>query len=79
VGVRCEQRADDFGCHAFRIAEHIIVPEAQDAIAFEFDGARAILFGIFPVLTAVHLDNQASPVAGEIDDVIADWDLATKA
>jgi len=38
MGVTVVQGAGDSGMNAFRIANHIIVPEANHRIAFSFDG-----------------------------------------
>ena len=32
----------------------------------------------FAVLAAIGINDEACPVAGEVGDVMADWDLATK-
>ena len=66
-------------CHApFAVLQRLVVPEADYAIAFIFDGDRPcrVLFGT--VLTAVNLNHEAMAMACEIGDVMPDRHLAVK-
>jgi len=59
----------DHSQHAFGIAQNLIVPEPDDAVAVGFDDACAARVGrAFGVLPAVQLDSDAQAPAGEVGD-----------
>ena len=64
--------------HAVGIGEHIIVPEAKDAIAVLLDdrGSRRIARHV--VLPAVQFDRQAGSSAGKVGDIGVDLELANE-
>ena len=61
---------------------HLIVPEAQDAIAFGLkpagSGVVAIAVGIVSVLRSINFDNEASGGTGKVDDEISNGHLAAE-
>ena len=63
---------------SIRIAKHLIVPEADNAISFALDHARSSRIGCFAVLAAVDFDDELGSVAGEIGDEMPDRNLASK-
>jgi len=74
--IACEQNfsADHFE-HAVGVGKHVVVPEAQHAVAERFNhfGSRCVSFA--PMLTSIQLDSEARIATGEICDVRADRDL----
>ena len=62
--------------HPLRIGEHVVVPEAKDAVAVFLDdrGSGGVASGV--VLPAVQLDRQPGRAAGEIRHIIVDLELA---
>ena len=64
--------------HTVGIAERLIVPEPQDAIAqrLEERGAPRVVVGAHCMLTAVQLHDQLPLTATGVDDVGADRHLA---
>ena len=66
--------------HAFEISEHIIIPEAQNAVAGGFDLALTQCIGLLlPImLSAIEFDDDLRLAAGEIDNERADEGLPPK-
>ncbi len=66
--------------HAVRVAEHVIVPKAQDpkSLTLEPGAARGVRFHPVGVLSPIDLDDQAAAQANEIDDVAANGRLAAE-
>jgi hypothetical protein len=62
--------------HSGGIRQHVVVPEAQDAVAVFLDdgGSGGVVVGI--VLAAVELDGEARGAAGEVGDIVVDLELA---
>lgn len=61
---------------AFGVHQHIIVPEADQAVAVGFDGAGAVRVRCaLGVLPAIAFDRNPQAAAGEIDDVAANREL----
>ena len=62
--------------HPLRIGEHVVVPEAKDAVAVFLDdrGSGGVASGV--VLPAVQLDRQPGRAAGEIRHIGVDLELA---
>ena len=79
MGVMLVQRGVDRDPDTLGIAQRVVVPEAQHAIAFIFQNARPFGIDLLAMLPAVDLDDQAMTVTGEVSDVMADWHLTTKA
>jgi hypothetical protein len=79
VGVAGEQSFADGVSHTARIAQHVIVPEADHAIPFGFDQPCSFSVVHRVMLTAVDLDNEPGAMADEIDDEPADRRLTPKA
>jgi hypothetical protein len=65
--------------HAVDVLQHIIVPEAQDAIALrsKIDGSLCISGNVLRliVLRSIDFDDEASFVAGEVSEVRTDGGL----
>lgn len=63
--------------NAVRIAQDVVVPEAQDAVAFGFEeaGAFGVVFRSARMLPAIDLDNELGGVGAEIDSVAAERSL----
>jgi len=58
--------------HTFDISEHIVVPEANDSVAFLVQTTIANDIGSgFIVLAAIHLNNELPLTANEVADVSA--------
>jgi hypothetical protein len=57
--------------HAIDVSDHVVIPEAQDAIAlaFEKSGTLRIGGGHFGMLPAINLDDESSVVTGKVHDV----------
>ena len=68
----------DRGNDAVEIFEHLIVPEAQDAIAFAVQeaGAHLILREPLRMLAAIDLDDQLRTMRSEVGDIRAKGHLA---
>lgn len=66
--MRVVQRGCNYRVNAIGIAEHLVVPEANDSIAFIFDDFGAFGVGIGSMLPAVDLDDELCRMAREIDD-----------
>jgi len=62
------------------ISEDVIVPKPKNpkALRFEPSGPLLVMFGAFPVLPAVNLDDEADLQADEIDHICAERHLAAK-
>lgn len=70
--------ADDFQ-HAVGIAEDVVVPETDNAVAVGFDQFCAFdVGGVVRVLPAIEFDDKAQAAAGEVGDVWADGILEDK-
>lgn len=63
---------------ALIIAQHLIVPEAQDTIAFRFQNLRPGCVAFRGVLAAIDFDDDPVMMACEIGNVVADGNLATE-
>ena len=64
---------EDCGENAFGVLQHIVVPEADDAIAVGFDDLRSSVIGrVVGVLAAVEFDSDPRGATGEIDHEVAD-------
>ena len=74
------QRALNFVEDALKVAQHVVIPEAQNAIAGCFNSLRSRYIGrLLPiVLAAVELDHELCLAAGEIDDEGTDGGLAAE-
>jgi hypothetical protein len=69
------QRSIDHRPNAIRVAKHLVIPEAKDAIALFLDHLRTYLVDRFNVLTAVDFDDQFRAMTGEIRDEVPDRNL----
>jgi len=78
VGVALVQGTLDHGMDSVRVAEHIIVPEAQHAIALNFNQSGSRGIARRTVLAAVNLDHEPRAMTREIGNEAADWDLSAK-
>ena len=56
-GVTLEQGVGDHGGNTVRVAEHVMIPEAEEVVAFGFDQARAACVPLFSVLAAISFDH----------------------
>jgi hypothetical protein len=63
--------------NACRVAQDVIVPEAENAVALSFQEASTL--GVVPlgggVLAAIKLNDQLRGMAGKVRKVLAEWDL----
>lgn len=78
VGVAVAQRRGDGRVHAVRIAKHIVIPEADHAVAFRLDQARALRINGVVMLAAVALDHQPRAMACKVGNVVPQRHLATE-
>ena len=68
-------------CHdAFGLLQHVVIPEAQDAVALVLQKQAALLVVglLVGVLSAVQFDNQPDCRGGKIGDVTANDVLAAE-
>jgi len=77
-GLRLPQRSVNYRPNGIRIAKHLIVPEANDAVAFILDDRCASCVGFLAVLAAIDLDDQFRSMAGKVGDEMPDWNLSAK-
>jgi hypothetical protein len=73
------QRIEDCEQHTLAVRQHIVIPEAQDAVAFTRE--TRIPLGVsfaFRVLAAVDLDNELPLAAYKISDERADCFLTNE-
>ena len=63
----------------FKVANHFIIPESQDPIAFGFDFGCTARIANAVVLPAIDLYYHSVPMTDEISDVMADRNLASEA
>lgn len=69
----------DYLQHPIHVAQHIVVPEADDAVAVGFDDPGAVRVDrAFGMLPAVAFDGEAQGAAGEVGNEVADLVLASK-
>jgi hypothetical protein len=73
------ERGQNDGQHAFRIAQHVRIPEAQDTIALPSKGSVAPPIALACiVLTSINLDDHALFLAKKIDNPGPDRHLTAK-
>ena len=78
MGVTLVQSAGD-GCrNSVRIAERIIVPKSDYAVAFGFNQRRSLEIPFAAVLPAIDFNHDARAVTRKIDNEIADRNLTAK-
>lgn len=58
------------------IAQHVIIPEANNLVAFLIQSGSAQSIDFSRVLAPVDLDDQLCLVARKISDEMSDWDLS---
>ncbi len=61
--------------HALRIAQYVMVPEPQDAIAVCLNNGRPRRINSFLMLPAIRFDHEFRAMAGEIDYELTDRHL----
>lgn len=66
--------------HSVDIRHDLIVPESQHTITFAFEKScsRVIGYGIFGMLTAIHLNNESAAMACEVDNEFTKPYLSSK-
>ena len=66
--------------HAVDVSEHVVIPEAQYAIALRLEKPRSLRVAprLLVVLPAVDFDDQTCVMADEINDIATEVNLATK-
>ncbi len=81
VGVMLGESTGEDVMNAFQIGQHVIVPEAEDAIALALDrlGSCNLILRLRVMLPAVDFNNQPRRVAGKIGNVMTDGNLPTEA
>jgi hypothetical protein len=78
VGVAFKQAASHGARDTIGIAQNLIVPKADHAIAFCLDHSCSYLIPSPAVLASINLDHKSSPMAAKIDDEIADRHLPSE-
>ena len=65
---------------SLRMAQNLIVPEAQNPISLVLQELRSAFFrlGLKVVLTAIDFHDQSSLMAGEVRDITTDRNLASE-
>src|SRR4051794_26004383 len=77
-GVTPVQRRIDQSPNSIRIAKHLVVPEAENAIPLILDHSGAGQIGRGVMLAAIHLDDQLRSVASEICNEMTERDLSSE-
>ena len=74
-------RRKDRGIDPVEVFQNIAVPEAEDrpAVCREVSGAGFVAFDLFTMVAAVELDTDRELSARDVDDVMADQQLAGEA
>ena len=70
MGVCSQQVLTDDLVDSFRATKHVVVPEAEDTIAFGFNQPRSLGIHLLVVLPAVTFDHQFRAMAGEVGEVM---------
>ena len=78
MGVASAQGFGNRMCHAIGIAQHLVIPEANDAIAFRLDQSRARGVFSFTMLSTVDLDHQSCAMTGKVGGVAPKGHLPPK-
>ena len=68
----------DHGPYSIAIAEHVVIPETNDAITFLFDGPSARAVDCLIVLAAIRFDDEPCAVACEIRNEVTDRHLTAE-
>jgi hypothetical protein len=68
-GLLLESQSDCLD-HSIEIPDHLMIPEAKDALAIAFEPARADRIDVGIVLPAVQFDYKPSFDAQEINDIV---------
>lgn len=81
MGSRLRYRRKDRGTDPVEVIQHIAVPEAADrpAVRREVGCAGFVAFDQVTVVAAVELDTELELSARDVDDVMADQQLAGEA
>ncbi len=61
--------------HCVGVVQHVVVPEADDAVAEALERARALRVDLRAMLATVDLDDEVRGAAGEVGDVRSDREL----
>ena len=75
MGVITPQKLSQPDHASLAIFKHFIVPEPDHPVAFGLDDCRSGCIVFLGMLPTVDFDHQVGPMAGEIGDVMADWNL----
>ncbi len=80
-GVIFGKRGGDRHPNAFRVCQHVVVPESQYPVALAFEKAVPLrfLYRRLIVLSAIDFDDQPGLVARKIGDVLPERHLSAKA
>ena len=78
MGVAAAQCFGNDRIHTIGIAEHLVIPEAQESVSFPLDQRRPLGIPFLAMLPAIDLDDQPRLVTCEVGDETADWHLAAK-
>ncbi len=65
----------DRSCYTVRVAKHVVVPKADDAITFGFNQPGPLFITCLTVLPAIDFDDELAPVAGKVGLEISDGHL----
>ena len=78
MGVDSAQRGGDRNSHTFAIAQHVVVPESEHAIAFR--GNHSVTLSVFGsiMLPAIYFDDDLKPMTGEICSKVSERHLLAK-
>ncbi len=78
MGVISAQCRSDREIDTFAIAKHLIVPESDHPITLSFHARRTRSVRLGFVLPAIDFYDQLRPMAGEVRDEVADWNLTAE-
>ena len=78
MGVTPVQGAVYCGPNTIGILQHIVVPEAQDAVSFGFDYSRSGAVRFRAMLPAIDFDDEPGAMANEVGDKMPDRRLPAK-
>jgi hypothetical protein len=78
VGVTVVQSGRDHGVNAVGVAKNVIVPKAENPVAFALYGTGSVCIDCIAVLPSVNFDHELRSVACEIGNELADRHLSPK-
>ena len=79
MGVAAEQSVSDSRIDPLPVAGHVVIPEAQNAVAFLLDQPGSPGVPRFAMLASVDLYDHTHPMTCKVGDETSERDLAAKA